>query len=475
VPRYLSTNTLRRVGAIVLAALLSACSDGSDSVRTFIPELPPQPEPAVRPVVFVHGQSGSAQQFETHAMRFTSNGYPADMLFAFEYDTLVQDNPIADLADFVDAVLDQTGENAVYAIGHSRGTSLWTAYLEDPAFGGPDKVEKYVNIDGQSPEELPGGVNSIGIWGEWNTADSGFNRREDNSDARIGPDPEANFHFADKSHSEVATSAEAFGLIYEFLTGVAARTVDVIEDDSGTVSVSGRVQLFPENTGFEGGSLELWEIDDDSGQRIGDSPVETLITPADGSFGPWVLRTDVRYEFALLREPNETVTVPTVHHFYFERFHHDNRFVRLLSSQPGQSIEGFLPRSDSAAGLVLVRQKEFWGDQGAGSDELFINGLDILTDLIAPRALGDGSGVNLAVFAFDAGGDAVTDLEQGEVFPFSVLTFLSGADVFIPAQAGGSGTTEITLVHRGGARSQMNVPNWPSFDNRVSVSFRDDL
>ena len=35
------------------------------------------------PVVFVHGSSGSAQQFETHAMRFTSNGFPQSRLHAF--------------------------------------------------------------------------------------------------------------------------------------------------------------------------------------------------------------------------------------------------------------------------------------------------------------------------------------------------------------------------------------------------------
>jgi len=37
----------------------------------------------LRPIVFVHGSQGSAQQFETQAMRFTSNEYPQDLLFAF--------------------------------------------------------------------------------------------------------------------------------------------------------------------------------------------------------------------------------------------------------------------------------------------------------------------------------------------------------------------------------------------------------
>jgi hypothetical protein len=34
------------------------------------------------PVVFVHGGSGSAQQFQSQALRFTSNGYPQELLFA---------------------------------------------------------------------------------------------------------------------------------------------------------------------------------------------------------------------------------------------------------------------------------------------------------------------------------------------------------------------------------------------------------
>jgi len=39
------------------------------------------------PVIFVHGGAGSAAQFESQAMRFTSNGYPAECIMAFEYDS----------------------------------------------------------------------------------------------------------------------------------------------------------------------------------------------------------------------------------------------------------------------------------------------------------------------------------------------------------------------------------------------------
>lgn len=108
-------------------------------------------------------------------------------------------------------------------------------------------------------------------------------------------------------------------------------------------------------------------------------------------------------------------------------------------------------------------------------DEMFINGLNVLTPQISPRAAGQGSGVNLAVFTFDDGLDNVTDLEKGELFPFSLLTFLTGADVFIPTVFGGTGTVEIVLVDRVGSEVRLNVPNRPSTVDRVSVMFRDDM
>lgn len=451
--------------ALVLALAQAGCSDGSDH--------PPAAQPEVMPVVFVHGQSGSAQQFETQAMRFTSNGYPQDMLFAFEYDTSVADNPIADLDAFIDGVLSRTGARAIYAIGHSRGTSVWTTYLDDPGFNGPAKVARYVNIDGRSPQALPGGVPTLGIWGEWNTADSGYNRRDDNSNAQIGPDPDSNFYFPDKSHTEVATSAEAFAVMYEFLTGVAPATTEVVASDD-EVSISGRALFFPENEAYAGTTVELWEVEQQTGQRIAGAPLATFEIGASGDFGPVQLQSGRYYEFALLQDPTDTIPTPTVHHFYFEPFSHDNHFVRLLSSVPGESISAFLPREADSTGLLSIRQREFWGDQGALSDQLFINGLNVLTAAISPRAVAAGSGVNIAVFTFDDEGDNVTDLDKGELFPFNQLTFLTGADVFIPATEGGAGVVEIALITRGGGETRLHVPNWPSTGNRTSLMFRDD-
>jgi hypothetical protein len=418
---------------------------------------------AFLPIVFVHGQTGSAQQFETQAMRFTSNGYPQHLLYAFEYDTNQAVNPLADLDAFVDAVLAETGAAQVYAIGHSRGTSVWTSYLDgEGGVDGSDKVAKYVNIDGRSPEQLPGGVPTIGIWGEWNTAGSGFNRRGD-TDAQIGPDPAANFHFGDKSHTEVATSAEAFAVMYEFLTGRSPRTTDVVPEPPGRVTIAGRAVLFPENVGYVGSTVEVWRVDPSTGHRIGSRPRATFPIDETGAWGPVRVNSHWHLELAIVRPG------VGVHHTYTEPFLRSDHFVRLNTSLPDGPLDLITPDSDDTTNLVILRMKEWWGDQGVNSDRLLIDGLDVVVPSTSPRA-----GVNLAVFVHDDGLDGVTDLGKGELFPFNLLSFLTAVDVSIPASATGSGSIAVTEDPRdGGDPAVLNVPNWPSSTDAVSVQFRD--
>jgi pimeloyl-ACP methyl ester carboxylesterase len=420
---------------------------------------------APMPVVFVHGQSGSAQQFETQAQRFTSNGYPQELLFAFEYDTSSPLNPVAALDAFLDAVLAETGAEKVYAIGHSRGTTVWTGYLEDPSFQGADKVAKYVNIDGRTLPNLPGGVPTIGIWGEWNTADSGYNLRG-NTNAQIGPDPADNFYFGTKSHTETATSAEAFAVMYEFLTGHAPATTDVVPEPPGQVTVAGRAVIFPANVGYPGAIVEVWRVDPATGHRIDSRPHATFPIDASGDFGPLKLNGLKHYEMALVRPG-----IPqTTHHFYFEPFSRSDHFVRLNTSLPNQGLEAFVPNDAGRTNLVITRQRGFWGDQGASSDQLRIDGLNILQANTSPR-----TGVNLAVFAHDDGLDGATDLDKGELFPFNLLTFLTAVDVAIEASPDASGSVAVSDDPRGSGRvTVVNVPNWPSDIHRITVQFRDD-
>ena len=109
---------------------------------------PPLPEELALPIVFIHGFSGSAQQFTSQAMRFVANGYPSERLRAYEHDGAGMAG--ADFVSGADAVIDEVRAkyktDKVYLIGHSRGTSVSSMYLSDPARA--EKVAKYISEDG---------------------------------------------------------------------------------------------------------------------------------------------------------------------------------------------------------------------------------------------------------------------------------------------------------------------------------------
>src|SRR6516164_8104805 len=112
-----------RCGLIVAAALVF----GGVSSR---------PAHALRPVVFVHGASGSGAQYESQAMRFVSNGYPPNYIRVHEYDSLFSINTqaqvLAGLDTLIAELLAETGADKVDLLGHSLGTFLMQMYLSSP-------------------------------------------------------------------------------------------------------------------------------------------------------------------------------------------------------------------------------------------------------------------------------------------------------------------------------------------------------
>ena len=400
------------------------------------------------PIVFVHGNTGSAQQFETNAMRFTSNGYRDRDLFAYEYDSSqsTNDAAIAGLDGFIAGVKAKTGAPKVDVLAHSRGTTIMLAFLATPARAA--QVRRYVNFDGRSAPSLPGGVPSLGIWGEG-----------DPTRAITGGE---NFYFPEKSHTEVTTSAEAFAQVFRFLTGEAPKT-DVLPEPPGRVRVSGRVTNFPQNTGLEGAELEVYAVDPETGQRRSSRPRYTQVLGADGAWGPLRVHGRKRYEFAVTRPDG------LVQHFYFLPFERSDHFVRLQTSPPG-GIGELLERSAKHTAFVVLRMREWRSDQSpaTANDELTIGGTNVLTPPIAPRARR-----LIAIFVFDKGSDGVTDLST-PVPPFGATPFLTATDLFVKADPYGRGTVRLTERARDrGRTSTIAVPNWPSLLHPVTVQFKD--
>src|SRR5215475_1999596 len=91
------------------------------------------PAHALRPIIFVHGGSGSGAQFETQAMRYASNGYPPSYVRVHEYDSLflinTQAEVLAGLDTLIADLLAETGADKVDLLGHSLGTVLMQTYL----------------------------------------------------------------------------------------------------------------------------------------------------------------------------------------------------------------------------------------------------------------------------------------------------------------------------------------------------------
>jgi pimeloyl-ACP methyl ester carboxylesterase len=406
------------------------------------------------PVVFVHGNSGSASQFETHAMRFTSNGYPQGSLFAFEYDTSQPHGVVEQLVNdqldtFLDDVAAQTGHEQVHVAAHSRGTTVMHSYLSSPDRA--ERVARYVNLDGRQSASPPGGVPTLAVWGEWNPTSA------------IGG--AANAHFPDKGHTEVATAAETFALMYEHFTGSPPATTDVVPEPPGRVTLAGRATIFPENVGVGDATVEMWEVDPDTGERIGNRPRATTPLDDDGAFGPFRAHGAKYYEFAIVRSGQ------SVHHFYVLPQPRSNHFLRLQTSHPGEGIAQFIETGDVHSALTISRNREWWGDQGDGSDVLRIDGVDVVNPASSPRRA-----VNIGVFVFDRFSDGQSDPAAATWFPFSVLPFLTAVDLYLPASSPPDDPITVEIGARGsGTTEVINVPNWPSSEHRVSILVPDHV
>jgi pimeloyl-ACP methyl ester carboxylesterase len=421
---------------------------------------PAPSQPAnMRPVIFVHGGAGSAAQFQTQAQRLASNGYDDLVVVAFDYDSSFATETMAEvhqrLDDYMKVLKAALDVDQVDLLGHSLGTRVSQEYLNSSPERAA-KVAHYVNIDGFPATAPPGGVDTLAIW-----ADSNQGQQIQGAE---------NIYLPDQSHVQAATSAETFAAFYEFFTGTPPTTTDVVPDEDDTVQISGEANIFPQNTGVGGATLDVWEVDA-QGNRVGDEPVATDTVHAEGGWGPFELNNDLHYEFALSREVDGT---RHTHHFYQPSFIRDDDYVRLLTSEPGTGIDGLRDKSDTTTTVTVVRYKEFWGDQAdpALNDELRLNGENLINATNTPRSKRTN-----AIFLQDDGLDGQTNL-AAPIQDVTALPFVTGLDVNIPAATPPNDTVELVNLARDGddeveVPDTVRFPNWASATHHVSVQFRD--
>ncbi len=403
-------------------------------------------------VIFVHGIEGTGAQFESQAMRLTSNGYPADWIDEVDYNSTRAAGDASEVEQQIDraiaAMQEHTGRPKVDVVGHSLGTTVMNRYLTNSQRGEERraKIGRYVNVDGQASNP---GVPTLAIWAGRGAA------------GRNMPGAQ-NATIPNQTHVEVCTSKEAFVEIYKFLTGKSPAHADIVPE-TGSIMVGGKTVDFPSNSGQAGANTEIWEIDA-NGKRVGSKPLHSLpITDGSvggGAWGPVAVEAGRRYEFVVT--PNRPGGLSL--HVFREPFVRSDHTVRLLVSTALGPYVAYKPGALTASN---IRYKELWGDQPGQNDQLLIDGLNICTPELCPIS----KQVN-AFLTFDGNRNGRTDMTRDPVV--GALPFIQAADVFVAANAAHDGTVAFELRSRGGGPPRtVKTPNWESTVGTVQVQWHD--
>jgi pimeloyl-ACP methyl ester carboxylesterase len=417
------------------------------------------------PIVFVHGQNGAGDQWERQKMHFTSNGYPASWVVAFDYNTAVggraPGQPRAarpagpytlgtteDLDKFIDAVRARTGFDKINLVGHSRGTSESAAYLSAPERAA--KIAHYATIGG-GPATNPNGVPSIAV--------SGL------GDLRPGPAAENGGKMAwmpdFQDHVMVCTSDESFWSVYTFFNdGEKPKTLKMTPEEKP--QVGGYVKSYIHNTPLEGATVEVWEVEQETGQRSAKKPLTTLTVAKDGQWGPYSAKHGQHYEFVV---HGTKATVPL--RFFRTPFTHSDRLVyfRIAANAEGYSKTPFndAPQllNDKTAAYVVRHQN---GALVPAVMSLTMDGKELIVDPILPTTKEPRQNPTVALYIADGNSNGTTDLSRIDGFQGA---FVASADVYVPANPKKS--VEFRLNDH-----VLNVPALPGSEaGAISVIFED--
>jgi hypothetical protein len=401
---------------VFIAFLLISCSSLPGSVdlaeEREVPATPVGCDTCFYPVVMVHGFLASGDTWTKFQQLFHTNGYKSKFIHAFDWNSLNQlgGNTPQLLDQFIDQVLQETGASQVRLIGHSAGGGVCYNYLSDPVRAA--KVDGYVHIGSsvQATAAGPGGAEpTLNIWSTEDEIVQGGNI----SGAQ-------NVQLSGKDHYQVATSEESFTAVWQFFHNTLPPTTE-IKVQGPLVCVAGKVVYFGENTPLVGATVQIWETDPATGERVKTTPDFTFTTDASGKWGPENIKASTTFEFVAIPASPSQRTI----HYFREPITHLNSFVYLRTIPPPPSLAGIL-----LAGLPNTQGQTvlnvFSGSQAV------VNGRDTLTvsnSVLSTPQYASPSKTAITYFLYDDG-DGVTKLTP--VGAFGGFSFLNGVDMFFP-------------------------------------------
>jgi Lipase C-terminal domain/Lipase (class 2) len=430
------------VAALVGGALLWAAAPGAGA-STF----------ERRPVLFVHGFESAGSNFASQEMRLESNGYPRSWVGEIDYNSTAAVGDKTEVDKQIDEAIatlkQRTGKSQVDVIGHSEGTSVMYSYLTEGAQAAERKasVARYVNMDGQ--EENPG-VPTLALWAERSGPTGPEGRHMEGAE---------NVTIPNQTHVQSSTSTQSFIQVYKFFRNKLPGHDIVAQKNK--IQLGGKALEFPQNTGLLGDTVQIWPLNS-NGVRTTTTPLASIAitdgSTGGGAWGPVAAKAGQRYEFALVKPGGKAL------HTYMEPFVRSDYDIRLLGSIP---IEQYTGKSPKSSGAVMIRYKEYWGNEAGQNDELLINGLNVCTAALCPWE----KLVN-AFFASNWENKEESTLNEDPVL--SQLPFIQGAQVYIPASSPPNATVSYQLNSRGGGGVRtLNIPNWEGTTDQVQIFWND--
>ncbi|MCB9625883.1 MAG: hypothetical protein H6725_00780 [Sandaracinaceae bacterium] len=449
-PPQLTTRRLLFVAPLLASLIgLSGCGGGADTDPGWQERettlLPPWAEGCDNdhvPVVMVHGFLASGDTYATHIMRFTANGYCQDRLFVYDWNSLGSGGGPELLDAFVDEVLSVTGATQVDLLGHSAGGGVGYTYLSDATRAA--KVRRYVHL-ASGAEDGPAGptanVPTLNLYSANDRVVMG----------NSGIPGATNVDLVDADHYEVATTDDSFAAIWMFLTGSEAEVTGVVPQEEPIV-VAGRAATLGENTPAAGATVDVYEVEPDSGQRRRARPLASFVANERGYWGPLQVQPETRYEFHVTPVEGRSI------HYFREPFVRTNTKV-YLRTLPTTGLARLLVSAlsfdeDQPTSVIFIANRGLQPGDALSLDEVDLSG-----DEYTNR-----DNTTIALFFFDDNGNDQTDLTP--VALFETFPFLAGAD-FAP----GADAAQSTVAEFNGRRLAM--PRRPAEPDGVSIAVFD--
>lgn len=395
---------------LIAFSLLVACTSSEENNILPVVKVPDiQCDTCRYPIVMVHGFLASGDTWTKYLQYFTSNDYKAQLIYAFDWNSLAQgvNNSIL-LDQFINQVLLKTKRDKVRLIGHSAGGGVCYAYLSDSTRA--SKVDGYVHI-GSATQPGPAGPNgSIATLNIWSAGDKISSGRNING--------ATNIELINQDHYQVATSKESFAAVYKFFHNRNAATLEITKENP--VCIVGRMLTFGENKPVINGNVEIYPLNPNTGERLSSIPFHLSNTDSLGYWKAVNVDPDVPYELVAIPSGTNQRTV----HYFREGFIHLNSLVYLRTLPPPGSLAGLLlaglPNNSTQSVMNIFSSSQA---VVSGRDSLWVDANYISTSQFA-----SDSKTAISFFIYDDG-DSKTELIP--VGLFGTFSFLSGVDLFV--------------------------------------------